>query len=207
MSLILMVPLEKWKTVHDLFILKELGNYKRSKSQTIHEIEAELKMTRRSYLAHKTMKNAEQHNHLDDTQCRGRHGRMSIELVVIKVLTLEESIFQRSNMGVTDCDAKSCYDWIILAISVVLETKAGAPTNESTLFARTLQDMRYHMVRTKGISNKTNSHSNENPPWGSGQGACDSPVKWGLTSSTIIKCHNTWAIGRKIQDPISNVLR
>eukprot|EP00957_Ditylum_brightwellii_P210223 15364692-Ditylum_brightwellii.AAC.1 len=149
------------------------------------------------------MKNAEQHNHLDDTQYIGRQGRVSINPVVIKVLSLEVSHFQRSNIGMTDCDAKACYDWIFLAIAALLETKSGAPANISMLFARTLQDMRYYMVMAKGISKETNSHSNQS--WGSGQEACDSPVKWGLISNTIIKCHNKWAIGRKIQDPTRRV--
>eukprot|EP00957_Ditylum_brightwellii_P023024 1737754-Ditylum_brightwellii.AAC.1 len=130
---------------------------------------------------------------------------MSINLVVIEVLALEVSQFQRSNMGMTDCDSKACYNWIILVIAVILETKAGAPTNVSTLFARTIQDMRYHIVTAKGISNKPNSHCNENPLCGSGLGTCNSPVKWGFTSNTIIKCHNKWAIGQKIQDLIRKV--
>eukprot|EP00957_Ditylum_brightwellii_P021583 1626967-Ditylum_brightwellii.AAC.1 len=153
------------------------------------------------------MKNAEQHNHLDDIQCGGRQGRMSINPVVIKILVLEVSNFQRSNMGMTVCDAKECYDQIIPAIAAILETKAGAPANVSTLFTRSLQDMRYHLVTAKGISNKTKSHRNGNPLWGSSQGACDSPVKWGITSNTIIKCHNKWAIGRKIQVSTRKVQR
>eukprot|EP00957_Ditylum_brightwellii_P209307 15361161-Ditylum_brightwellii.AAC.1 len=151
------------------------------------------------------MKNAERHNHLNDTQYEGRQGRMSINPVAIKVLTLEVSHLQRSNMGMTDCNAKACYDQIIPVIAAILETRTGVPANVSTLFARTLQDMRYHTVTAKRISNKTNSHRNKNPSWGSGQGVCDSPVKWGLTSNTIIKCYNKWAIGRKIQDPSRKV--
>eukprot|EP00957_Ditylum_brightwellii_P111625 8514295-Ditylum_brightwellii.AAC.1 len=57
----------------------------------------------------------------------------------------------------------------------------------------------------KGVSKETNSHSKETLSWGSVQGACDSPVKWGLISNTIIKCHNKWAIGRKMQDPTRRV--
>eukprot|EP00957_Ditylum_brightwellii_P181097 13795467-Ditylum_brightwellii.AAC.1 len=75
------------------------------------------------------MKNAEQHNQLDDAQYRGRQGRMNIDPVVIKVLALEVAHFQISNMGMTDCDANACYDWIIPAIAVILEIKAGAPAN------------------------------------------------------------------------------
>eukprot|EP00957_Ditylum_brightwellii_P060715 4609172-Ditylum_brightwellii.AAC.1 len=104
-------------------------------------------------------------------------------------------------MGMIDCDTKVCYDQIIPAIAALLKAKAGAPANISTLFARTLQDMQYHMAMTKGISKESNSHSNKNMSWESVQGACDSLAKWGLISNTIIKCHNKWAIGRKIQDP------
>eukprot|EP00957_Ditylum_brightwellii_P121784 9287367-Ditylum_brightwellii.AAC.2 len=105
------------------------------------------------------MKNVERHNHLDDGQYRERQGRMSINPVVIKVLSLEISYFQRSNMGMTDCDAKAYYNHIILVIAVLLERKAGVPANAGTLFARALKDIQYHM--------------------GSGQGACDSPAKLG----------------------------
>eukprot|EP00957_Ditylum_brightwellii_P153511 11683944-Ditylum_brightwellii.AAC.1 len=97
------------------------------------------------------MKNAEWHNHLDHAQYGGRQGRMSIDLVVIKVPTLEVSHFQRSNMGMTDCNAKACHGQIILDIAAILETKVGAHKNISMLFAATLQDMRYHMITVKRI--------------------------------------------------------
>eukprot|EP00957_Ditylum_brightwellii_P083944 6380384-Ditylum_brightwellii.AAC.1 len=65
--------------------------------------------------------------------------------------------------------------------------------------------MKYYMVMAKGISTAYYKYSNTNPIWGSSQGATDSPMKWGLNSNAIIKYHNKWEIGMKIQDPTRQV--
>ena len=41
------VPLERWRKVHNLFILKEPNNYKVGRLRALHKIDAELNVVRR----------------------------------------------------------------------------------------------------------------------------------------------------------------
>eukprot|EP00978_Attheya_sp_CCMP212_P001800 scaffold3707_cov83-Attheya_sp.AAC.1 len=50
-------PLERWGTVHNLFLLKEQGNYKIHRLRfLVHKIDAELNLIRREIVARRLMK-------------------------------------------------------------------------------------------------------------------------------------------------------
>ena len=182
-ALHLMTPLEKWKTIHNIFILKETGNYKISCQRMLHKLDAELNMLQRDFHAYKMIHDMKQHNMLEDTQYGGRQGRTSINPVLIKVLTLETAYIQQSNMAITDCNAKACCNCIILAICTLMESKAGLPKQVNILCARTLEQMRYHPVIGKGIAAQYNQHEEEKLALDSGQGAADSPARWGAPAT------------------------
>eukprot|EP00957_Ditylum_brightwellii_P164507 12524531-Ditylum_brightwellii.AAC.1 len=65
--------------------------------------------------------------------------------------------------------------------------------------------MKYHMCTAKGVSEKYNVHGDDNPTWGTGQGACESPPKLTFTDNIITKAYNKKAIGCSIWDPMKRI--
>eukprot|EP00957_Ditylum_brightwellii_P145496 11078649-Ditylum_brightwellii.AAC.1 len=60
--------------------------------------------------------------------------------------------------------------------------------------------MEYHMSTEKGASTEKNKHSEENPKFGTGQGATDSPSKWNFNDNILTKVYNKKAKGCVLQD-------
>eukprot|EP00957_Ditylum_brightwellii_P079935 6079591-Ditylum_brightwellii.AAC.1 len=78
---------ERLVTVHNLFMLKEVGNHMISRLCTIHKLDAELNLLRRLFIAHRPMKGAETNNFIVDDQYGGQAGRMAIDPVMITTTT------------------------------------------------------------------------------------------------------------------------
>ena len=200
-AILQMSPMKRWLTVHNLFILKESGNHKISRSRTLHKLDAELNLMRRTYIAHRSTQQAERFNHLNDDQYGGRKGRSAIDPVGITTLMREIFHTQRSNACYTDCDAKACYDRIHPGFASICKTNASVPENISTLCACTLRNMEYHMCTAKGVSARKFSNSMEKLAYGVGQGATDAGTKWIYTENIITRAYNKKAIGCRVTDP------
>eukprot|EP00957_Ditylum_brightwellii_P142857 10885212-Ditylum_brightwellii.AAC.1 len=50
---------ERWKTIYNLYLLKEAGIYRRHCLRTLHIIDAELNLMRQELIARRLMKHAE----------------------------------------------------------------------------------------------------------------------------------------------------
>eukprot|EP00957_Ditylum_brightwellii_P005910 448153-Ditylum_brightwellii.AAC.1 len=61
----------------------------------------------REFITHQTVKHSEEHGYLADKQHGGREGRTLIDIMAIKQFTMKVHHYQRSNAGMTDCDAKA----------------------------------------------------------------------------------------------------
>eukprot|EP00957_Ditylum_brightwellii_P014049 1059290-Ditylum_brightwellii.AAC.1 len=75
-----MTPLQRWLPIHNLFILKEVGNHKVSRLRKIHKVDAELNLIRRTHISHHTMNGAERHGYMHDDLYGGRKGRTATDL-------------------------------------------------------------------------------------------------------------------------------
>jgi hypothetical protein len=72
------------------------------------------------------------------------------------------------------------------------------------LHAHTLQQMQYYAKHKLGIGLKPNCHSVAYPFLGSGQGAADSPARWGFISDALIRSYNKVAHPAIIKSPLSS---
>eukprot|EP00957_Ditylum_brightwellii_P196430 14966067-Ditylum_brightwellii.AAC.2 len=102
-----MKPLQRWLPVHNLFILKEVGDHKVSRLRNIHKVDAELNLLRQTHISHRTMNGAERHGHMHEDLYGGRKGRTAMDPVMITTMSREIFHLQRSNAGATECDAAS----------------------------------------------------------------------------------------------------
>ena len=93
----------------------------------LHEIEAELNLIRREVITRRLLKEAEKSQYLDDNSYGGRNGRCTMDAVMKKFHTVQIMHLCRSNGALTDCDAKACYDRIVLLVLYLSYSKAGLP--------------------------------------------------------------------------------
>eukprot|EP00957_Ditylum_brightwellii_P100580 7666486-Ditylum_brightwellii.AAC.1 len=69
--MILSKPLQQWATVHNLFLLKVVGDYRVGRMQTIHKKDVELNEHCHKFVACCLLQHAEKHSHLMDKQFSG----------------------------------------------------------------------------------------------------------------------------------------
>eukprot|EP00957_Ditylum_brightwellii_P030475 2307612-Ditylum_brightwellii.AAC.1 len=129
----------------------------------------------REFITCKTEKHSEEHGYIADKQHRGREGRTLIDIVALKQFTTEMHHYQRSNMGMVECDAKACYNRITPELLVSLYEKAGCPPQVVDFLYSPLTQLEYHMVTALVISEQSDISTVNNLLFGIGQGATDGP--------------------------------
>ena len=60
------LPLDRYKTVHNLFILKEPNNYNIQLIRALHKIDAEFNLVRRKIITRRLLRQVERENFLDE---------------------------------------------------------------------------------------------------------------------------------------------
>eukprot|EP00957_Ditylum_brightwellii_P192176 14629170-Ditylum_brightwellii.AAC.1 len=153
------------------------------------------------------MQGAEKRKFIVDDQYRGRTGRTAINPVMITTTLCETFHLHRANAGRTDCNAEACYDCVLPDVVSIVETNEGAPERVSRLMARTLKQMKYHVTTTKGISEEYNSHSQEEPMYGSGQGTTGGRAKWTFKDNVITKTYNKKVTDCRMNDPTKSIIK
>jgi hypothetical protein len=137
-------------------------------------------------------------------QLGGRPGRRAIEEVTQTILSIETCRLQRLTGGITYNDAKACYDRITENLSNMMCLREGLPIEIAKLHTQTTSNMKYYMKPQKGIGEIPNTHSIEHPFYGVGQGAGDSPSRWGFISDNLIRAYNRHSNPAIIESPISH---
>ena len=198
-------PLERWRKVHNLFILKEPNNYKVTRLRALHKIEAELNLVRREIITRRLLQQAERTHYLDDNSYGGRNGRSTNDAVMKKFFTLQTMHLERRNGAMTDCDAKACYDRIVPIVLYLSYSKAGLPHNACIWLCQALTRMQYHISTGQGLSEHYAENSNTRKIYGVGQGATDAPTGWLFVSTLISRIQDDNAQGCTLRDPTNQL--
>eukprot|EP00957_Ditylum_brightwellii_P126679 9655595-Ditylum_brightwellii.AAC.1 len=80
------------------------------------------------------MQNTELHQHLSPNQYGGRNGQSTIDIPVITVFNLDTLHLVRANMAFTYCDARACYNRIVVIMPALSEQAAGLTPEQSMFF-------------------------------------------------------------------------
>ena len=84
----LRLPLKRWKTVNNIYIPKETGNYKIHRQRPIHQIDAELNLVQRELITKRLLHNAEKYGVIPEYNHGGRNDMMANDVVMLKFITL-----------------------------------------------------------------------------------------------------------------------
>ena len=179
---------DRWKNVVNVMIQKDPGTTKIHRLRVIHIYEADynflLQAKWRALIQH-----AEAKNTLHPGQYGGRSGRDAKILVFIEEMKTEICHATRKSLINFDNDAASCYDRIIPALASLIGRKFGMHRNVVFVHARTLEETKYKLKTSMGVSDEFYSNCQAFPIYGTGQGSGNSPAIWCIVSSVLFECH------------------
>ena len=196
---------DRWKTIHNFLLEKEPGNPKIHRLRFIHLYDAGYNFLLKLCLAKKLGSHVETHNTHVDEQGGGRAGRSAIDGAAKKAILFELIRLQHKQAINGDLDAVACFDRIVESISNMACSRQGCSTNLLKLHSKVMRTVRYHLRHKFGVSSRSNGHSDRHPFHGSGQGAGDSPIRWGLISASMIAAFNSQAARWEIYLPDGTV--
>ena len=149
--------------------------------------EADWNLLIKYFWAKKLVNHCETYQCLGDDQEGSRTGRSAIDVAIRKILTFTYSRLTRTNFGIFDNDAKSCYDRILPSIAMIASRKFGMPEKLCNLHGTTLKDMRHSIKTNLGPSKSYYSNCDLLTLFGSRQGSGGSPCLWLILSIILIR--------------------
>ena len=189
-----------WRSVVNTILFKEENNIRIHRTRVIHIYEADYNLV----LGLKwrvALYQSEALNNLNMGQYGSRPRRNAVDPVMIEELQLELSRITRRMFLQTNYDATACYDRIIPNLAVLASQKYGVHAKVAQSNARTLQAAKYKVRTELGISETSYSHCDDDPTYGTGQGAGNASMVWGFISCTLFDIYDKQATPATYQNP------
>jgi len=164
---------ERWRTIWNLFLEKEIGVPRITKLWALHIVEANYNLLLKWFGPKGFIKRAEDHNQLTPYQGGGCRGRSAIDLACKKVAAYDYVTLMRTPAANFEYDLKQCFDNMNEVCKNLSCLQHGADPRYIRLHAQTQRLQRYHVKHAYGISKKFNQHSDQHPWYGAGQGTGD----------------------------------
>eukprot|EP00957_Ditylum_brightwellii_P116676 8900065-Ditylum_brightwellii.AAC.1 len=105
------------------------------------------------------MHNAELHRHLSPSQYGGRKGMPAINIPVITVFNLDTLYLMQANMAFMYCDARACYNRIVVIMAALSEQAAGLWTIHREELPLSTTSCSWNWTGTNGWTTKVDMHS------------------------------------------------
>ena len=185
---------DRWKSVVNVMIEKEHGNSKVHRLRVIHLYEADYNFLLQAKWR-TLISNAETRHLLHPGQYGSRPGRDALMPAFIEEMKSEISYATRKSLINFDNDAASCYDRIIPALASLIGRKFGLHKNVVFVHANTLEETKYKLKTSMGVSEEFYANCKAFPIYGTGQGSGNSPAIWCIVSSVLFSCHQDRAHG------------
>eukprot|EP00957_Ditylum_brightwellii_P184525 14054697-Ditylum_brightwellii.AAC.1 len=135
-------------------------------------------------------------------QCNGGQGQEAIDNLVLTIWQIKIFTLACHNVAFTGCDAKACYNRVVLVVSVLSQIQAGLPLHAAQFFLWEVKQLEYHMITSYRVSENGVTHSISQRIHGQGQGTIDASPNWTLISNVCQKAYEKHSKGCRILDPI-----
>ena len=192
--------LNRWKTVASVLLEKDPGIPKIHRIRIIHLYEADYNFIL-SQKWRDLILNANKQQALNPNQ-HAVPGSDALSPVLMEELQYEYCRITRSTMVRFDKDARACYDRIIPSMGGLSSRRLGLHPDVAALNGQMLEQAEYHLKTRSNITEEYYSHDPpNNPVYGSGQGAGNSPGLWNSISSLLFDCHQETSNGATFTDP------
>jgi hypothetical protein len=197
----------QWQNVVNVMIEKEPGNSKVHRLRVIHIYKADYNFLLQAKW-HQLISHAKNNNLLHPGQYGSRPGQDALIPVFIKEKKTKISYATHKSLIPFDNDAcvVSCYDRIIPALASLIGRKFGLHRNVVFVHATTLEETKYKLKASLGVSDKFYKNCQAFPIYGTGQGSRNSPDIWCIVSSVLFSCHKENAHGAYFCTPDQQML-
>ena len=191
---------QRWSDVVNIMLEKDPGNPRIHRLRVIHIYEADynllLAVKWRQALHH-----AEDTNIINKGLYGSRPGRSAITPVNIEIM--QHAIYQLSmKSGINlDLDATSCYDRILAKVANLSSRRMGMNASVVLVNCQTLEQARFRIKTTMGVSKNWYTHSDAFPIHGTGQGSGNSPTIWCFVCSALFDALESTATGAQFTSP------
>jgi hypothetical protein len=192
---------QRWRRIVSAKIPKRAGNMLLNKLRTIHLFEPDFNWCQGLIIGRRMIKEAETKKRLHDSQWGTRPGRHALGAVALKVMSYEIARSTRTPLGSFDMDATSCFDRIIVTLSMLLCRKQGVPSGTCLMVATVLLYASYFMKTSHGISPGSYTSTFQYPTHGPGQGSRIGPALWVLISCLMFEAMDSLCQGAEFCDP------
>jgi len=152
---------DRWTTIWNLFIEKDLGTPYVDCLRTLHLIEADYNLLLKWFGPQGVLKCAEKHHQLTDNQGGSRKGRSAIDLACKKVCTFDLIRLLHYIAANIDINALACFDMMVEACHNLSCLSHGADPQYIKLHGQTHKQTKYFPKHSFSISNKYNQHSGD----------------------------------------------
>jgi len=131
--------------------------------------------------------NSGKHKIIHDSQGGSWAGCSAIDLACKKIATFDIIQIARQIVAEISNDAANCFDWMIEVCQNLSCHQRGANINSLKLHTQTILLLHsYHVKHAFGISTEYNTHSDEHPWYGTGQGAGNMAHQWVVLANSLI---------------------
>ncbi len=178
---------KRWKKIINATIEKIPGTPLIHKLRVIHLIESDFNLMV-GIANRRMMWEAEEQGSLGTEQKGSRKGEEAILIVVEKQAKFSISRMARTNIASLDNDAKSCFDRIVMLVASLCAQKHGMSARFCELFLSTLDQVKYHVKTSLGVSEASYKTMEGQTVHGPGQGGRGSPSIWVTISCLIMEC-------------------
>ena len=193
--------LERWKRIVTCMIPKEKDNCRINCLRIIHLIKVDYNLLLKESISCQLMTYLDRCDWLSWDQYGSRKRRSATDPTFNTTLFHDHLALTRQNAVKFNNDAQACYDWIIPSLANLILQRAGLDPLIARIHGMVLRDAKYYVKTALGISSNFYQHSEVAPVFGTGQGACHSPLVWAIISSLLFQLHTTSSHGANIISP------
>jgi hypothetical protein len=164
------ISYDRWKTIVNFMLEKDLGEPKIHRLRIIHIYEADYNLLL-SIQWQNLMHLAEDNQLLNEGQYGARPERDAHTPVFIKEMQYEICRASRKPLVKFDNDATSCYDRILPNMASIACRKFGLHKNMAFVWVKALEEAKYKLRTMLGVSDESYSHCIAFPIYETGQGS------------------------------------
>jgi hypothetical protein len=123
----------------------------------------------------------------------GQAGRDALIPTFIEEMKNKNSCASQKSLIHFDNHAASCYNQVIPCLTSLINHKFGVHWIVMFIDATTLEETKFKLKTSLGVSDEIYENCQAYPIYGTGQGSGNSPAIWCIISSILFSCHQVRA--------------
>ena len=189
----------RWKLILTFMVEKDIGSTLIHRLRMVHLYECDLNLLLGLFVR-ELDHHCKDNKLINDGICSSRTNRWAIDPVIVDVTQTEISMITRKILVRFNNNATACFDWILSHLLCLCLCSFGMPKKFTTILGELLEQAKYAIKTSRGISDATYRHSKDSPVFGGGQGSKLTATIWGKLVSRALDLHGCLGKGSQYSD-------